>query len=137
MIGNSQYQWDSIVCLYSACCDSKKNQYILVTLIDIEPCYNVWAFFCFTDRQAHDPSTNSEQVDSANIRSKVRHLKMMMEEKKQRRKSRRTSNSPYQWPRKQERGFKTDTSSVPDCLCTENQVPTDSYSNLEKETVAV
>lgn len=91
----------------------------------------------YTDRQAHDPSTNNEQVDSANIRSKVRHLKMMMEEKKQRRRSRRTSNNPYQWPRKQERGFKSDTSSVPDCLCAENQVPTDSYSNLEKETVAV
>lgn len=61
----------------------------------------------------------------------------MMEEKKQRRKNRRTSQSPYQWPRKQERTYKSDNVPVADCLRTENQVPKDSYKNLKNETVAV
>ncbi|XP_061181727.1 midnolin-A-like [Saccostrea echinata] len=88
----------------------------------------------FKERRAHNPNCTDE-VDNANIRSKVRHLKMMMAEKKQRRKNRRTSQAPYQWPRKQDRSFKSDTSS--DCLNSENQVPQDSYKNLTEETVAV
>lgn len=91
----------------------------------------------YTERRAHDPSTNAEPVDSANIRNKVRHLKRMMEEKKQRRRSRRTASSPYHWARKQERRYKSEGSTVSDCLHPENPVPQDSYKSMEKETVAV
>lgn len=111
-----------------------KNQYILVILIDT---LSNKVCGCFTERRAHDPSTNAEPVDSANIRNKVRHLKRMMEEKKQRRRSRRTASSPYHWARKQERRYKSEGSTVSDCLHPENPVPKDSYKSMEKETVAV
>ncbi|KAJ8305707.1 hypothetical protein KUTeg_016252 [Tegillarca granosa] len=98
-------------------------------------------------------SSNIESNDT-DLREKVRHLQMMMEEKKLRRKARRDMRAPYQWERKQS-GYSSigeykdeecnteETCDSEECMevaDSVNETPS-SYNgnnqNLEHETVAV
>ncbi|KAK3091666.1 hypothetical protein FSP39_021668 [Pinctada imbricata] len=131
--------------------------HILNDLLEAAPQYRQHCFVPRPQNVHTSPATSSNididsvtrsnipTEDDSRLRGKVRHLQMMMEERKLRRRARRNARGPYQWQRKgamptsfssNEHREKPEMSA--DSLdAMDNEDMHDSYTPVEQETLAV